>query len=113
MEEEKKEKEAAIDQKETDWPVLTVRTGNVLLHIGLHFNEKKEVTADDLFHRLVTERVLKDDFWEEAMLKSVLLKWLSVFAVSGAFEEWVGVKTQKSQHKPEEIRKNSILRIDY
>ena len=62
MEEEKKEKEAAIDQKETDCPVLTVRTGNVLLHIGLHFNEKKEATADDLFHRLVTERVLKDDF---------------------------------------------------
>ena len=62
MEEEKKEKEAATDQKETDCPVLTVRTGNVLLHIGLHFNEKKEVSADDLFHRLVTERVLKDDF---------------------------------------------------
>ena len=64
MEEEKKEKEAATYQKETDYdcPVLTVRTGNVLLHIGLHFNEKKEVTADDLFHRLVTERVLKDDF---------------------------------------------------
>lgn len=62
IEKEKKEKEAAIDQKETDCPVLIVRTGNVLLHIRLHFNEKKEVTADDLFHRLVTERVLKDDF---------------------------------------------------
>ena len=62
MEEEKKGKEAAIDQERTDCPILTVKTGNVLLHIGLHFNEKKEVTADDLFHRLVTERVLKNDF---------------------------------------------------
>ena len=62
MEEENKKKETAFDLKEADCPVLTVRTGNVLLHIGLHFNEKKEVTADALFHRLVTERVLKNDF---------------------------------------------------
>ena len=62
MEEENKKEETTNDQKEADCPVLTVRSGNVLLHIRLHFNEKKEVTADDLFHRLVTEKVLKNDF---------------------------------------------------
>ena len=47
---------------EPDCPMLTVMSGNTTLRIGLHFSKKEKKSVDDIFHRLITDKVKQEQF---------------------------------------------------
>ena len=63
MTEEKKKEGTAAVNTEPEGPVLFVLSGNTTIRIGLHFSEKEEKSVDDIFHRLIAEKV-KHEEWE-------------------------------------------------
>ena len=62
MTEEKKKEGTAAVNTEPEGPVLFVLSGNTTIRIGLHFSEKEEKSVDDIFHRLIIDKVKNEQF---------------------------------------------------
>ena len=59
MTEDRKIEGAAV-ATEPECLVHIVRSGTTKLRIGLHFSDQKKESADDIFHRLIIEKVKKE-----------------------------------------------------
>lgn len=53
-------KTVTTEAEKTEDSELVTRIGNTTMRIGLHFNEKKKETVDDIFHRLVADKAKFD-----------------------------------------------------